>query len=63
MDKTILFYRDVLGMTLQSFYPEGATEKRYSLNFGNQKINLHQSDSRIIHMLVSLCQELQIFVF
>ena len=45
MDKTILFYRDVLGMTLQSFYPEGATEKRYSLNFGNQKINLHQSDS------------------
>jgi len=34
MDKTILFYRDVLGMTLQSFYPEGATEKRYSLNFG-----------------------------
>ena len=45
MDKTILFYRDVLGMTLQSFYPEGTTEKRYSLNFGNQKINLHQSDS------------------
>ena len=45
IDKTILFYRDLLGMRLHSFYLEGATEKRYSLNFGNQKINLHQSDS------------------
>ena len=45
MDKTIVFYRDVLGMTLHSFCPEGTREKRYSLNFGNQKINLHQSDS------------------
>ena len=45
IDKTILFYRDLLGMTLHSFYPEKATEKRYSLNFGNQKINLHQYDS------------------
>ena len=45
INKTILFYRDLLGMTLHSFYQEGATEKRYSLNFGNQKINLHQSDS------------------
>jgi len=45
MDKTILFYRDVLGMTLHSFRPNGKTEIRYSLNFGNQKINLHQSDS------------------
>ena len=47
IDKTILFYRDLLGMTLHSFYPKGATEKKYSLNFGNQKINLHQSDSPI----------------
>ena len=45
MDKTIVFYRDVLGMTLHSFWPKGTREKRYSLNFGNQKINLHQSDS------------------
>ena len=45
MDKTIVFYRDVLGMTLHSFCSEGTKEKRYSLNFGNQKINLHQSDS------------------
>ena len=45
MDKTIVFYRDVLGMTLHSFCPKGTREKRYSLNFGNQKINLHQSDS------------------
>jgi len=45
MDKTIVFYRDVLGMTLHSFCPERTTEKRYSLNFGNQKINLHKSDS------------------
>ena len=45
MNKTILFYRDVLGMTLHSFCPKGTTEKRHSLNFGNQKINLHQFDS------------------
>jgi len=45
MNKTILFYRDVLGMTLHSFYPKGTTKKRYSLKFGNQKINLHQSNS------------------
>ena len=32
-------------MTLHFFCPEGTTEKRYSLHFGNQKINLHQSDS------------------
>ena len=45
MNKTILFYRDVLGMKLNSFCPKGGVEKRYSLNFGNQKINLHQFDS------------------
>ena len=45
MNNTILFYRDVLGMKLNSFCPEGTVEKRYSLNFGNQKINLHQFDS------------------
>ena len=45
LDKTIMFYRDVLGMTLNSFCSKGSTEKRYSLNFGNQKINLHQFDS------------------
>ena len=28
MDKTILFYRDVLGMTFHSFCPEGGTEKK-----------------------------------
>ena len=45
MDKTNVFYRDVLGMTLHFFCLESTTEKRYSLNFGNQKINLHESDS------------------
>jgi len=45
LNKSIIFYRDVLGMTLNTFCPEGTNEKRYSLNFGKQKINLHQFNS------------------
>ena len=41
IDKSIFFYRNVLGMTLKEFHPTGKEKIRYSLNFGNQKINLH----------------------
>lgn len=36
----IRFYRDVLGMQLESF--RTPTEERLALKFGNQKINLHE---------------------
>ena len=39
---TIAFYRDGLGMTAQPFMPADGTT-RWSLHFGQQKINLHQS--------------------
>ena len=45
MDKTISFYCDVLGMTLEDFTPSDGGEARKSLKFGNQKINLHQAKS------------------
>ena len=45
LNKSIIFYKDVLGMTLNTFCPEGTKEKRHSLNFGKQKINLHQFNS------------------
>ena len=41
IEKSIFFYRNVLGMTLKEFCPDGKKAIRYSLNFGNQKINLH----------------------
>ena len=41
IDKSIFFYRNVLGMTLKKFRTVGKETIRYSLNFGNQKINLH----------------------
>ncbi|MCH1465714.1 MAG: VOC family protein [Alphaproteobacteria bacterium] len=45
MDKTISFYCDVLGMTLEEFTPSDGGEARKSLKFGNQKINLHRAES------------------
>jgi len=41
IEKSIFFYRNVLGMTLKEFRTDGKKAIRYSLNFGNQKINLH----------------------
>ena len=41
IEKSIFFYRNVLGMALKEFRPDGKKAIRYSLNFGNQKINLH----------------------
>lgn len=40
VDRTIAFYRDVLGMVAETFYPADGTA-RWSLKFGVQKINLH----------------------
>ena len=37
IDKTIAFYKRVLGMTAREFKPQ-----RYALHFGTQKINLHE---------------------
>ena len=45
MEKTISFYRDVLGMTVKEFQPVDGGEMRKSLSFGNQKINLHHVKS------------------
>jgi catechol 2,3-dioxygenase-like lactoylglutathione lyase family enzyme len=39
-DGCIRFYRDVLGMKLESF--RTPTEERLALKFGQQKINLHE---------------------
>ena len=41
MDKTISFYCKILGMELCTFVPPGELERRHSLKFGQQKINLH----------------------
>jgi catechol 2,3-dioxygenase-like lactoylglutathione lyase family enzyme len=38
LDRTIAFYRDVLGMRLKTF-----GQGRRALTFGDQKINLHQA--------------------
>jgi catechol 2,3-dioxygenase-like lactoylglutathione lyase family enzyme len=38
IDRTVKFYRRVLGMTVETF-----GEGRTALKFGNQKINLHQA--------------------
>ena len=35
MEKTILFYRDVLGMTVKEFQPVNRGEMRKSVSFGN----------------------------
>ena len=35
MEKTISFYRDVMGMTVKEFQPVGGGETRKSLSFGN----------------------------
>ena len=45
MEKTISFYRDVMGMTVKEFQPVDGGETRKSLSFGNQKINLHHVKS------------------
>ena len=45
LDKTIAFYCDILGMTLEDFTPSDGGEVRKSLKFCNQKINLHNAKS------------------
>ena len=40
LEACIRFYRDALGMKLESF--QTRTEKRQALKYGNQKINLHE---------------------
>ena len=39
LDATIRFYRDGLGMDVRRFGPK---QERVALNFGSQKINLHE---------------------
>ena len=63
MEKTISFYRDVLGMTVKEFQPVGGGEIRKSLSFGNQKkisimLNLHLN-----LMQRTPCLELRTFAF
>lgn len=40
--RTLAFYGDVMGMTPHQFVPESAAP-RWALEFGTQKINLHQA--------------------
>ena len=40
VEKTVAFYRDVLGMTPEQFVPSDGSV-RWALKFGSQKINLH----------------------
>ncbi|NHQ74036.1 VOC family protein [Roseovarius gahaiensis] len=42
IDATVIFYRDVMGMTAQQFTPADGSA-RWALTFGSQKINLHQA--------------------
>jgi len=42
-EKTIGFYCDVLGMTLQTFAPPDGSAPRRALCFGRQKINIHDA--------------------
>ena len=43
INETISFYTDILGMDLVDFTPIGASKPRFALQFGNQKINIHQA--------------------
>lgn len=43
INKTISFYTDILEMNLVEFTPIGASKPRFALQFGNQKINIHQA--------------------
>lgn len=45
MDKTITFYRDVLGMSHETFQPATGGAMRHALVFGQYKINLHPADA------------------
>ena len=43
--KTVKFYTEILGMQHQEFQPPAGGPVRQSLNFGRQKINLHDASS------------------
>ena len=43
INKSILFYSNILGMELQEFTSKTDNVKRKSLKFGTQKINLHEA--------------------
>jgi len=43
LNKTIVFYTDVLGMKLEKFSsPLDNNQIRYAVSFGSQKINIHE---------------------
>ena len=42
LEKTIEFYSNILEMTLKEDFIKGDNSVRYSLHFGNQKINIHE---------------------
>ncbi len=42
LEATVAFYRDILGMTVETFTPADGTS-RTALKFGAQKINLHEA--------------------
>ena len=42
LEKTIFFYSNILEMSLKKQYFKEDSSIRYSLHFGNQKINIHE---------------------
>ena len=45
MDKTVTFYRDILGMQAEQFVSASDGSTRWALKFGKQRINLHPASS------------------
>jgi len=41
IDKCVYFYRDILGMKLETFFGGNSKVERKAIKFGKQKINLH----------------------
>ena len=42
LKKTVEFYKNVLEMEMKEDFVEEDNSLRYSLHFGNQKINIHE---------------------
>ena len=48
LQETVKFYTEILGMTHTEFHPPSGGLPRQSLNFGAQKINLHNAESPFV---------------
>ena len=48
IEKTIFFYCNILGMSLEENFKEYKDKKRVFLKFGNQKINVHSEKNPFV---------------